>query len=417
MTPEIREQIALFRYKLISPILAEPARVQNEYLSKQAQVVHKVPNGAVRTYSVSAMKSWLSKYKKFGLDGLKPKSRSDMGRPRRLTDEQMAAIEVKCKAYPHYKIKRLHEMLVQHGQLGDPPLTYSSLVRIIHKESWLTKQGRKDARKRYELDTVNELWVCDFMHGPLVRVGRSNKKAILCAIIDDHSRYVVGHAFAAHETVSALTVVLKDSFSAHGLPIRFYVDNGPSFSSELLASSCARAGISLVHSKPYDSPSRGKIERFFRTVRDRFLGVHTPDTLEELNQAFAVWLRDDYHMRIHRGIDEKPLERYQRSAAKANIRRLSRHELDEIFLVRHERNVNNDSTLQFKGKVYEVPTAYIRQRVELRHPVDDPDELWLYDNGAKVARLKLVNANENARIFKPTGDNSPISFAQKTVRP
>ena len=122
-------------------------------------------------------------------------------------------------------------------------------------------------------------------------------------------------------------------------------------------------------------------------------------------------------MRIHRGIDEKPFERYQRSAAKANIRRLSRHELDEIFLVRHERSVNNDSTLQFKGKVFEVPTVYIRQRVELRHPVDDPDELWLYDNGAKVSKLKLVDANENAKVFRPTGDNSPMSFAQKTVRP
>lgn len=418
MTPEVREQIALFRYKVISPILAEPARVQNDYLSQQAQQVHKVPNGTVRTYSVAAMKAWLSKYRKDGFEGLMPKPRADLGRPRRLTEEQMAAIKAKCKAFPHYKIAMIHKMLVEQGQLGEPPLTYSSLIRIIKKEDWLPKQERKDIRKRFELDAANELWVGDFMHGPAVKVGKSSRKAILFAVIDDHSRYIVGHAFSAHETVSVLTVVLKEAFCTNGIPKRFYVDNGPSFSSDLLASSCARAGISLIHSKPYDSPSRGKIERFFRTVRDRFLAAHGQpgETIEELNQAFIIWLRDEYHMRDHRGIDEKPLERYQRSCAKVNIRRLSRHELDEIFLVRHERNVNNDSTLQFKGKVYEVPTAYIRQRVELRHPVDDPDELWLYDNGTKVAKLKLVNANENARIFKPACDNSSMSFAKGIVK-
>jgi len=76
-------------------------------------------------------------------------------------------------------------------------------------------------------------------------------------------RGIVGHAFSAHETVSVLTLVMKDAFLAFGLPKRFYVDNGSAFSSDLLARACARAGISLTHSKPYDSPSRGKIERFF----------------------------------------------------------------------------------------------------------------------------------------------------------
>ena len=63
------------------------------------------------------------------------------------------------------------------------------------------------------------------------------------------------------------------------------------------------------------------------------------------------------------------------SIPKAAIRRLSRTELDEIFLVRHERIVNNDATVSFKGDIYEAPTAYIRQRIEIRHPVDDLQEL------------------------------------------
>jgi transposase InsO family protein len=119
-------------------------------------------------------------------------------------------------------------------------------------------------------------------------------KSILCAIIDDHSRVIVGSAFSTKETVSALTVVLKEAFETHGLPMRLYVDNGAAFSSELLHLACARSGISLCHSKPYDSPSRGKIERFFRTVRDRLREKSTkspPHTSGNGWKSVIQWMR------------------------------------------------------------------------------------------------------------------------------
>jgi putative transposase len=201
------------------------------------------------------------------------------------------------------------------------------------------------------------------------------------------------------------------------LPKRFYVDNGPAFSADLLATACAQAGIALIHSKPYDPPSRGKIERFFRTVRDRFLcGLPKELTLTELNEAFAAWLRDDYHHKHHTGIDQKPIERYNASAAKTQSRRLSRAELDQLFLVEHQRVVGNDATISFKGRIYEVPAAYIRHRVEIRHPVDEPEELFLYDNGARITKLKPLDKQENARTFRPQKTDAPLSFARKEVR-
>jgi len=418
MNNEIRDQIALFRYKLISPILAEPARAQNAYLRQQADREHDIPHTGRRVIAISTFKGWLRSYLKLGLDGLRPKPRADRGRPRRLNDEQVHAIRVRCKAYPHLNIKILYETLLGDDLLGHPPMCYNSLVRIIHREKLLPTEARTDCRKRFEMDAVNQLWICDFMHGPTVRCDRRRAKAVLCAIIDDHSRMIVGHAFAANETVSALTIVLKDAFAAFGLPLRLYVDNGPAFVAELLVGACARAGISLIHSKPYDAPSRGKIERFFRTVRERFLVTLAGDiSLDELNAGFTTWLQDDYHHKEHAGIDGKPIDRYHDSAAHVQIRRLAAKELDEIFLVRYERIVNNDATISFKSNIYEVPAAYIRQKIEIRHPVDDCQDLWLYDNGAKVGRLKLVNPGENATTFRPTPDISPISFAKQAVKP
>jgi len=414
---ETRQQIALSRYKLISPVLAEPGRVQNVYFAKQAETEHVLPHYGPRKLTVSTLKRWLRLYRQGSFDALKPKPRADQGRPRKLCDQALAAVQGKCKAFPTWTVKKLYEALLADNQLGEPPVSYNTLLRTIRADNLLPEPGRADLRKRYETENTGDLWVADFLHGPLVRLGKRHHKAILCAIIDDHSRMIVGSSFSIHETVATLTLVFKEALLAYGLPKRFYVDNGPAFSADLLAQACAQAGIALIHSKPYDPPSRGKVERFFRTVRDRFLVDHQDDqTLEQLNHAFATWLRDDYHHKQHAGIDQKPIDRFNASASRVDLRRLSRAELDQIFLVQHQRVVGNDATISFKGCIYEVPAAYTRQRVDLRHPVDEPAELYLYDNGARIAKLKLVDKQENARTFRPQKSEVPVSFSRQEVR-
>lgn len=413
MDKDIREAIALMRYQIISPVPAEPKRAQNQYFRSQALIEHPFPHYGTRRVGVSTMKAWLRAYRNKGFDALKPKERADVGRPRRLSEETLRAVEIKAKAYPHWSGRMLYENLKAQGLLGIPPVHYNTLRRLIKEHGWSSK--RIDVRKAFEMDNVNELWLCDFMHGPQVT---TSSKAILCAVIDDHSRMVVGSCFNASETISSLTLVLKDAFLTYGIPKRLYVDNGAAFASELLARSCAIAGISLIHSKPYDSPSRGKIERFFRTVRERFLSrITSTPTITELNDSFRLWLQDDYHHKLHSGIGEKPIDRYNASISHIPIRRLSKAELDEIFLLRFERIVNNDATITFKGSIYEVPAAYIGHRVEIRHPVDDPQHLFLYNNDIRVGRIRLVDKKENARVFRPKNITNTISFHQGRTIP
>jgi putative transposase len=417
MNDESREQVGLFRFKVISPVLAEPGRVKNDYFRQMEMKEHNVPHYGFRRYTVSTFKAWLKRYREHGFEGLKPKERADRGAPRKLTGEILNAIKLECKLYPDRSGRLMYEALVEKGLLGEPPVCYNTLLRTITREKLLPKPGRTDKRKRFETAEIGELWICDFMHGPSVRFEGKSRKAILCAIIDDHSRMIVGYAFSVHETVSALTVVMKEAFVTYGIPKRFYVDNGSAFSSGLMLKACAQAGISLIHSKPYDSPSRGKIERFFRTVRDRFLpGLQGMVTLDEVNLAFSCWLQEDYHHRNHTGISQRPIDRYHASANRVEIRRLSSAELDQAFLVRHERVVNHDATISFKGRIYEVPAAYIRQRVEIRHTVDDDETITLYDNGNQVCVLKQVDVQSNARSFKPSVESDSMSFSKKKVK-
>ena len=109
------------------------------------------------------------------------------------------------------------------------------------------------------------------MHASGYTIDGKKRRLLLCAIIDDHSRMIVGSNWALSESTETLEVALKQAALTYGLPKIFYCDNGSVFVSGHLQLVCARLGTALLHSKPYDSPSRGKIERFFRTVRLNFL--------------------------------------------------------------------------------------------------------------------------------------------------
>jgi putative transposase len=155
MDREIREKIALKRYQIISPVLAEPARAQNEYFRKQAETEHEFPRYGLRKISVSTMKAWLRKYRKGGFDTLKPKNRSDGGRPRRLDEGLLKAIEIKCKTHPCFSVQKLYEELRGQDLLGHPPVHYNTLLRVVKEQGWLCPKDRTDVRKAYEVDNVN----------------------------------------------------------------------------------------------------------------------------------------------------------------------------------------------------------------------------------------------------------------------
>lgn len=244
-----------------------------------------------------------------------------------------------------------------------------------------------------------------YMHGPQVvaatAAGSRRHRAILCAVIDDHSRVITGARFALTEEMNDVLQVLRDGIATYGVPKRLYCDNGPAFIAKHLKEACARIGCTLLHSDPFDSPSRGKIERFNRTVRQRFLPRLPEDkllTIDELNDHLARWLHQDYHLRRHGGIRMKPLDRLLLSSEQTQIKRLSQAEIDHAFMGRIVRVVRGDATVSVASRFYEVPPEYIGARCDLRFPIGRPDELILYQDDQPVARIKEVDLADNARF-------------------
>src|SRR5205807_7695030 len=82
-----------------------------------------------------------------------------------------------------------------------------------------------------------------------------------------------------------------------------------------LARIAASLGILIVHSRPYQPEGRGKIERFFRTLREQFLANLDPKhalSLEELNDRLWIWIERVYHRSEHSALGSTPLERWPR---------------------------------------------------------------------------------------------------------
>jgi transposase InsO family protein len=394
---------AVFRYGLISEAINPLAGQKvSQILARTAARVHRLPDGVQRRYDIATLRLWLGKYRHGGLDALLPKPRSDKGQFRSFDDDVAEIIARHRVQHRQVSVKLFWEILHQDGVLPAGVQIGEGTLRRFLKARGLARRerGPAKARAKFEMPHSNDLWIADFMHGPQLAT-KGRRRAILCAIIDDHSRVITGGRFSLTEETSDILATLRHAIAVYGVPKRLYCDNGPAFIAKHMKEACARIGCCLLHSDPFDSPSRGKIERFNRTVRLRFLPRLQPEdllSLEVLNDRFAHWLNQDYHLRRHGGIDSKPLDRYLASCERSLIHRLSEPEIDHAFMGRLTRLVRNDATVAVDGRFYETPPEYIGARCDLRFPLGKPDELFLYQDDRPVARIKQVDLADNARF-------------------
>jgi putative transposase len=392
-----RTDIALFRYALIAPVIQQNVSAQAEYFRGILGKQYDVPHIGPKRFKFGTLKLWLKQYRRYGFNALKPKTREDKGVSRRITADIALAIEEAVKQYPTSSCAAIHRLLIAEGHMGVGEISEGT-VRDYIKGNGLKQQNPQQPRKKFEHEHVNDLWIGDCLHGPYIPEGRKKHKVFLIAIIDDHTRMLVGGRFFFHENSISLEMVFKEAIMHFGLPKAFYCDNGSLFASSHLHLACARLGIALIHSRPYDSPSRGKIERFMRTVRQKFLSMlRLPEDIDSLNEAFDLWLQDDYHRYMHHGINAKPLDRFMEDIKTTSVKRPSEEELDTAFQITLHRRVKNDSTVSISGVLYECPTEFIGKKIEIRHPSDKPQDMLIYVQDKPVSKLIKLDVHENAK--------------------
>jgi putative transposase len=364
---ERRQAVALFRYSLIRPLAAPEvgARERGALVRALVSVDHVGPDGHRVEVSAPTLRRWLRAWRAAGFAGLVPGVRAQ---PTRTPAEILDQAETLKREAPGRTAAQVARALAE-AEVG--VVSARTLQRHFARLGLNGSAGGGPpvVFGRFEATEFGALWTGDGLHGPVV----GGRKAVLCAFIDDWSRAVPGWRWGHAEDTVRLEAALRRGLESRGIPQKCFVDNGSAFISAPFNRTLAVLGIAIAHSRPGQPASRGKIERFFRTVRTQFLveldARGGAQSLTELNELFGAWLEGVYHRTRHSETGETPLERLMRGRV---LRRATPAELHEAFLWSQVRTADKTGAVSLFGNHYELDAALAQSKVEL---VFDPFDL------------------------------------------
>jgi putative transposase len=372
---ERAREIALFRYSLIQDVISPhlTAAQRGRRVRELAAMTHRGPDSTEVQVSYQTINRWKRDYLAGGFDALVPSPRQASPR----TPEEVLALAAALKREnPERTAVQVQRILRSASGWAPSDRTLQRLFTRLELNQPPADPGQQQAFGRFEASRPNELWTGDALHGPVI----AGRKTYLFCFIDDHSRAVMGARWAFHEDVVRLAAALRPALAVRGVPENAYVDNGSAFVDAWLLRACAVLGIKLVHSRPRRPQGRGKVERFFRTVREQFLveiagdgrqaGTRAAD-LAELNRLFDAWVQAGYHRAVHSETGEPPLARWANGIS-GPLPLPSPAQLREAFLWSERRTVKKTATVSLHGNLYQVDASLVRCVVEL---VFDPFDL------------------------------------------
>lgn len=385
------EAVALHRSQVIGSLVCRdlPRGELAQALAELATVRFRSPRGhSSRTYSLATLERWYYAFKAGGLAALHPHARSDRGRARDLNDEQRELLLAIREEHPSASAALILRTLVADGRLEAGAVSVSTLRRLFQEKGLdrasLRHGGKHDKiRLRWQASRPGALWHGDVCHGASLMPKGEAKGGLTTvrvhALMDDASRYVVALEAMHQEREVDMLAILVRAVRRFGPPDAFYLDNGSTYRGETLALATARMGSALVHAKPYDAQARGKMERFWRTLREGCLDfIGSVTSLHEINVRLYAWLDEHYHKTPHASLmGQSPGAAFAKAPPAPDA--FDEERLRKALTVHVRRRVRRDSTLAMDGEDWETDLGFLAGRlVTVSRCLVDPDEPpWL----------------------------------------
>ena len=383
------------KMKVLGAIDVVEGRTRHERIRNVAQMTFLDEEGNPYRFTWRTIQTWYYRYKNHGITGMTAHSRADKGSTRKVTPEEV--LEAINAALPHFHGQKpnktaLYRFCIEKGLLRADQIARNTFSRFI-KEYELLKNDVSENKRRlaFSMQYANQLWQADTMFGPHVQ----KRQVKLIAFIDDASRVLCHGEFFFDENADSMVKAIRAAFYKRGVPEQLLVDNGSIYCCQEITLICARVGCILRHAAVRDAAAKGKIERFFRRVRDQFL-VRKLDlsSLEELNKQFTQWVEQEYNATEHSTLGMKPIDRF--GVDLSRIRFLSPSEsTDELFYAEAVRTVKKDNTFSFGGERYETPVDLRGRKVELRYERHRTGVIVIYDDGRRLGVARPLDAVAN----------------------
>ncbi len=374
------------------------ARIQNT-----ARLGFTDEEGNVRRFTWRTISTWYYRYKNYGVTGVATKSRSDKGTTRKLSPEEL--LEAINQVLPMFIRKRhtkfdIYKTCIEKGIIRKEQLSQTSFYRFVREYELLSDNAESNKKRlAFAMAHANELWQADTMFGPHVKTPDGKMvQTKLIAFIDDASRVICHGQFFFNENIDALITAIKAAFYKRGIPKQLYVDNGSIYCSQEITLICARVGCILRHTPVRDGASKGKIERFFRRLRDQFLSKKRDlSSLDILNKQLTHWIEEDYNVTPHAAIGMPPLSRFALDMKFINF--LPPKETnDELFYAEATRKVRKDNTFSFKSIRYEAPADVRSKTVTIRFDRNRTDKIIVFYKHIRLGNARELDLVANSKI-------------------
>ena len=419
MDEKMRMAVALKRFSLISPILNGQVERIGEYTREVTASEIEMPYYGMKHYAPKTIEAWYAEYIKGGIDALKPKPRSDIGSPRVLTPEMAESILREMGEHPKAPATVIYDLLIEEGAFLKRDVSLPTVRRFIRSNRGNVETGESQKELlRFAMEHANDMWQADLMYGPYVALPDGKKhKTYLLAYIDDATRLICYARFYHSQGTESLRDSFREAVLRRGIPKILYSDNGSIYRCQAFSYLCANIGVTLLHHAVRASNATGKIERFFKTVRLRFISRLKPEDLTDigaLNMKFAKWLDEDYQRKPHDGLSGAcPLDVFL-SQSKYIMFVDNLDAFSQKFMIRTTRTIKKDATISLSGDLYETDMALCGMRVEAHYDPDGPGgirELFLFHNGDPVGVAKLVDHVANSKRKRRGGKPSDVADA------
>jgi putative transposase len=410
------EEVAVFRHGLIGSIaLGALDHGERSSLLRRLSEQRVRPPGSdtTRCYSVPTLERWLYAFKKGGLEALVPRARGDRGRGRDLDATLRELICDIRREHPDVSVTLMLRTLRADGRVGAE--VKACTVRRMLAERGLVRTAAADAegaktRLRWQAERPGALWHGDVCHGPTLTLDGKRTPVRVHAMLDDASRFIVALRVESDEREETMLSLFAQALMEYGKPDALYLDNGATYRGAVLQLVCARLGITLLHARPYDAPARGKMERFWRRLREEALDhVGQVASLADIEQKLRAWLVRFYQCAPHAGIlGRAPAARF----AEGEKIRVAEQELRNALTVRVRRRVRRDTTISMGGAVYEVPLGYLAgQLVTVATSLFDGNEPVLELDNKRIP-LSVVDPVSNSKRRRPPRRPAPAEPEQ-----
>jgi transposase InsO family protein len=275
-------------------------------------LVDEIPLSTIASQSgvcVTVLSRWIRQYRKDGPSGF---SRSLKRRSsRRLPAPVKERIVAMKTARPEHGIHRISDML---KRMFFMKASHETVRRVLHEESLLparktpgsrakrtAKAARPDDEGGSYVKGPNLMWQSD------ISVITWRKQSVyLIGFIDDFSRFVTGLGLYMTQKADNVLEVFRRAASEYKAPAEMLTDNGRQYTSwrgqAQFEKEMHRMEIRHIRSQPHHPQTQGKIERFWKTIKEEFFSRTLFEGFEDMQNRTKLWVQYYNFKRPHQGI-------------------------------------------------------------------------------------------------------------------